>query len=160
MKKVIAVVLLIILTTTLIVAPAYAKSDKAKGAVKADLTVLQQGSGGLIVGTLVGSVNLNTTADGTLIVVIKIDAVPNLDDYAARIHINNSYKPIFEDVLSTNTKGNGVGQIKVNLLDANGNPMFTGDSISVDVVLRPSFNPGTTPSYTTNWPTDVIVPLK
>ena len=109
---------------------------------------------------MVGSVNLNTTADGTLIVVIKIDAVPNLDDYAARIHINNSYKPIFEDVLSTNTKGNGVGQIKVNLLDADGNPMFTGDSISVDVVLRPSFNPKTTPSYTTNWPTDVIVPLK
>ena len=146
--------------------PTKARSDNAKGAVKADLTVYEKGDGDLLKGTVVGSVILNTTASDSLIVVIKIDDVPNLEDYDVRVHIIDDDGPkvyfTFEDVLSTNRKGNGNAQVKVNLLDESGKPRFTGQTIGVDVVLRPNFvdEPLATPSYTTDWPTDVIVPLK
>ncbi len=163
MKKLVVFTLVLALAVSLVAVPVYAKSENAKGAVKADLTVYEQGDGDLTKDTVMGSVILNTTASGSLIVVIKIDAVPNLDDYDVRVHINRSspnyINPIFEDVLNTNAKGNGNAQVKVNLLDENGGPLYSGETIRVRVVLRPSF-PNTTPSYTTNWPTDVIVPLK
>ena len=164
MKKLIVFALVLAIMTSLVAIPVYARSDSARGAVKADLTVYQQGGGDLTKDTVVGSVILNTTASGKLIVVINIDAVPNLEDYDVRVHINrgsqNYINPIFEDVLNTNAKGNGNAQVKVNLLDENGDPLYSGETIRVRVVLRPSFDPNTTPCYTTNWPTDVIVPLK
>jgi hypothetical protein len=103
---------------------------------------------------VLGSVTLNTTASGKLVVVINVDSIPDLEDYDVRVHINNSYKPIFEDVLSTNAKGQGNAQVKVDVSS------FSGETISVDVVLRPHFDPNGWPCYTTNWPTDVVVPLK
>jgi len=159
MKKLVVFTLVLALAVSLVAVPVYAKSENAKGAVKADLTYYDPAAP-VGVDPVVGSVILNTTASGSLIVVIKIDAVRNLDDYGVRVHINGVYKPIFEDVLSTNAKSNGNAQVKVNLLDENGDPRFTGPTLGVDVVLRPSFNPNTKPCYTTNWPTDVIVPLK
>ena len=157
MKKLAVFALVLALAVSLVAVPVYAKSDNAKGAVKADLA---EYFGGGSSGDVVGSVILNTTASGMLIVVINMDTIPNLEDYDVRVHINGVYKPIFEDVLNTNANGNGNAQVKVNLLDENGDPRFTGPTIGVDVVLRPSFSPNTTPCYTTNWPADVIVPLK
>jgi len=141
--------------------PTKARSDNARGAVKADLTYYDPAAPDGV-DPVVGSVILNTTASGSLIVVINMDTIPDLDDYDVRVHITDDDGPkvyfTFEDVLSTNRKGNGNAQVKVNLLDEDGDPLFTGQTIGVDVVLRPSF-PGT-PCYTTDWPTDVIVPLK
>lgn len=165
MKKLIVFSLVLAIMISLVGIPVEAKSDNAKGAakgaVKADLTEFY--GTGQPAGPVVGSVILNTTASDSLIVVINIDAVPNLEDYDVRVHIIDKYGPkyffTFEDVLSTNAKGNGNAKVKVNLLDESGDPLFTGPTIGVDVVLRPNF-PNTTPCYTTNWPTDVIVPLK
>lgn len=163
MKRLVVFALVLAIMISLAAIPVYAKSDSAKGAVKADLTYYKPAAPPGV-DPVVGSVILNTTASGSLIVVIKIDAVPNLDDYDVRVHINrgslNYINPIFEDVLNTNAKGNGNAQVKVNLLDENGDPLYSGETIRVRVVLRPSFDPNTTPCYTTNWPTDVIVPLK
>jgi len=159
MKKLVLFALVLAIMISLVAIPVYAKSDSAKGAVKADLTYYDPAAPDGV-DPIVGSVILNTTASGSLIVVINLDTIPDLEDYDVRVHINGVYKPIFEDVLSTNAKGNGNAQVKVNLLDENGDPRFTGPTIGVDVVLRPSFNPNTKPCYTTNWPTDVIVPLK
>ena len=161
MKKLIVFSLVLAIMISLVGITVEAKSDNAKGAVKADLTVFY--GTGQPAGPVVGSVILNTTASGSLIVVINIDTIPDLEDYDVRVHINRGpdvHNPIFEDVLSTNAKGNGNAQVKVNLLDETGDPCFTGPTIGVDVVLRSSFSPNTTPCYTTNWPTDVIVPLK
>ncbi len=154
MKKLILLALVLTLALSLVAVPVFAKSENANGAVKADLTYhktpIPPGED-----AVVGTVILNTNASGKLIVVINIDTIPNLEDYDARIHINGTYKPIFEDVLSTNAKGNGNAQLKVDVSE------FSGETIGVDVVLRQSFSPaGTFPCYTTNWPTDVIVPLK
>ena len=159
MKKLIVFSLVLAIMTSLVGIPVDAKSDSAKGAVKADLRYYDPAAP-VGVDPVVGSVILNTTASGSLIVVINIDTIPDLEDYDVRVHINGVYKPIFVDVLSTNAKGNGNAKVKVNLLDESGDPRFTGPTIGVDVVLRPSFSPNTTPCYTTNWPIDVIVPLK
>lgn len=163
MKKVIVFSLVLAIMISLVGITVEAKSDSAKGAVKADLTYYDPAAPPEV-DPVVGSVILNTTASGSLIVVINIDAVPNLEDYDVRVHIIDKYGPkyffTFKDVLSTNAKGNGNANVKVNLLDENGDPRFTGSTIGVDVVLRPSFDPNGTPCYTTNWPTDVRVPLK
>jgi len=159
MKKVFSIVLLLILLVTLIASPVYAKGNNAKGAVKADLTVFQQDTGELPKGTVVGSVVLNTTANGDLIVVINMDAVPGIEDYDVRVWINYpAYAPYtFEDVLNTNAKGNGNAQVKLSLEES----VYNADNVKVSVVLRPYFSPYLgTPCYTTNWPVDVIVPLK
>ena len=152
MKKLLIVSVAIAVIACLVAGPAFAAPGNGIGAVKADLTYYDPAAGPGV-DPVVGSVILNTTASGILIVNINIDTVC-LEDYDVRVHINNSYKPIFEDVLSTNAKGQGNAQVKVDVSS------FVGDSITVDVVLRPSFSPNTTPCYTTNWPTDVIVPLK
>ncbi len=159
MKKFMILAIVLVMAVSLVAVPVYAKSDSAKGAVKADLTY-HDPAAPVGVDPVVGSVILNTTASGSLIVVVKVRTIPDLEDYDVKVHINGVYKPVFEDVLSTNAKGNGNTQVKVNLLDENGDPRFTGSTIAVDVVLRPSFSPNTKPCYTTNWPTDVIVPLK
>ncbi len=163
MKKLIVFSLVLAIMISLVGIPVEAKSDSAKGAVKADLRYYDPAAPDGV-DPVVGSVILNTTASGSLIIVINIDTIPDLEDYDVRVHIIDEYGPkyffTFEDVLSTNAKGNGNAKVKVNLLDESGNPRFTGPTIGVDVVLRSSFSPNTTPCYTTNWPNDVIVPLK
>lgn len=162
MKKVFCIVLLLILSATLIGSPVYAGGDNAKGAVKADLVVLGEPD------TVVGSVVLNTTANGYLIAVINMDDAPGMSDYDVRVFVNRvneySHYDDFINVLNTNAQGHGNCRIKVDLQ----NFVYSEDDdyITVIVVLRPYFTPtgGGTPCYvpehSIKWYEGVAVPLK
>ena len=150
MKKLIVFSLVLAIMISLVGIPVEAKSDSAKGAVKADLTEL--GTESHIVGTVI----LNTTASGTLIVVIKVDDLPSLENYDVRVWVNpRDHYYTFEDVLSTNSQGKGTATLKVTLPDS-----LTGSTIGVWVVFRQSMAGQTMPCYSTNYPIQVIVPLK
>ena len=149
MKKLIVFSLVLAIMISLVGIPVEAKSDSAKGAVKADLTEL--GTESHIVGTVI----FNTTASGTLIVVIKVDDLPNLENYDVRVWVNpREYRYTFVDVLNTDADGYGNVQLKVNL------PSITDPTIGVWVVFRQSMAGQTMPCYSTNYPIQVIVPLK
>ena len=150
MKKLVVFSLVLAIMISLVGIPVEAKSDSAKGAVKAGLTELWTES------PVVGSVVLNTTDEGILIVVIKVEDLPNLDNYDVRVWVNpRDHYYTFEDVLSTNSKGKGTANLKVTLPDN-----LTGPTIGVWVVFRQSMAGQTMPCYSTNYPIQVIVPLK
>jgi hypothetical protein len=134
----------------------------SKGAVKADMVVhTDTGTPEMPAGTVVGSVILNTTAKGCLIVVV------NLDDgvkgvYDSLVHINGTkiIDQVAVDCLKVNAKGQGTANYKVDLAEVDIPEGAT--AILVKVVVRPSFGPNTTPCYVNGpkWPTEVAVPLK
>ena len=71
MKKLVVFTLVLALAVSLVAVPVYAKSENAKGAVKADLTYYDPATP-VGVDPVVGSVILNTTASGSLIVVTMV----------------------------------------------------------------------------------------
>ncbi|MHC4582307.1 MAG: hypothetical protein ACYS14_12700 [Planctomycetota bacterium] len=132
-----------------------------KGAVKADMVVhTDSGTVEMPAGTVVGSVNLNTTAEGCLIVVVNLDdAVEGI--YDSLVHINGTkiLDQVAVDCLKVNAKGQGTANYKVDL----GDIVADDDTeIEVKVVVRPSFSPNTTPCYVNGpaWGTEIVVPLK
>lgn len=139
--------------------PVFAAS---KGAVKADMVVhTDSGTVEMPAGTVVGSVNLNTNAAGSLIVVVNLDdAVEGV--YDSLVHINGVkiLDQVAVDCLKVNANGQGTANYKVDL----GAVAIANDAteISVKVVVRPSFSPNTTPCYVNGpeWPTEIAVPLK
>ena len=133
-----------------------------KGAVKADMVVhTDSGTKEMPAGTVVGSVILNTTAKGCLIVVVNLDDAAK-GVYDSLVHINGTkiLDQVAVDCLKVNAKGQGTANYKVDL----GAVAIPGDAteISVKVVVRPSFSPNTTPCYVNGpkWPTEIAVPLK
>lgn len=133
-----------------------------KGAVKADMVVhSDSGTDEMPAGTVVGSVNLNTTAEGCLIVVVNLDDAAE-GVYDSLVHINGTkiLDQVAEDCLKVNAKGQGTANYKVDLgaLDI----PEDATEIEVKVVVRPSFSPNTTPCYVNGpaWPTEIVVPLK
>ena len=168
MKKVFCIVLLLILSVTLTVSPVYARSDNAKGAVKADLVefIAADDPGGVV-----GSVLHNTTDDGYLILVINVDNTTDpLVNYDVRVWVNRPPKTpagallkyTVTDVLNTNAQGHGNYRVKVELPIPD---TFTDDYVTVVVVLRPEFDTNQ-PSqcyqteYLEWWTEGVKVPLK
>lgn len=134
----------------------------SKGTVKADMVVhTDTVIPGMPAGTVVGSANLNTTANGCLIVVVNLD---DADEgvYDSLVHINGTkiLDQVAVDCLKVNANGQGAANYKVDIgaLDI---PDDATD-ISVKVVVRPSFDPRETPCYVNGpeWPTEIIVPLK
>ena len=141
----------------------------SKGAVKADMvvntdTVIPD----MPPGTVVGSVNLNTTANGCLIVVVNLDDAVVIEGiYGCRIWVNKTSARIeyidAVDCLKVNANGQGTANCKVDLGDVPGVTIpDNATEISVNVVVRPSFTPKTTPCYVNGpkWPTEIVVPLK
>jgi len=147
-----------------------------KGAVKADMVVhTDSGTEEMPAGTVVGSVNLNTTADGCLIVVVNLDdaAQPEDDEttdpdegvYDSLVHINGTkvLDQVAVDCLKVNAKGQATANYKVDLAALPDGLIPDGATeIMVKVVVRPSFSPNTTPCYVNGpaWPTEIAVPLK
>ena len=130
-----------------------------KGAVKADMVVhTDSGTKKMPAGTVVGSVILNTTAKGCLIVVVHLDDAAK-GVYDSLVHINGTkiLNQVAVDCLKVNAKGKGTTNYKVDLGD-----LGNATEISVKVVVRPSFSPNTTPCYVNGpkWPTEIAVPLK
>ncbi len=143
-----------------------------KGAVnKVDMVIHTDSAAYGEPGTVVGSVILNTTANGTLIVVVNLDnaLVPEDDEttdpdegiYDSLVWINGVKiaSQVAVDCLKVNARGQGTANYKVDLADIVG-PDDT--EIAVSVVVRPSFGPNTTPCYVNGpaWRTDIVVPLK
>ena len=133
-----------------------------KGAVKADMVVhTDTGTPEMPAGTVVGSVNLNTTAKACLIVVVNLDdAVEGV--YDSLVHINGVkiLDQVAVDCLKVNAKGQGTANYKVDLGAVDIPDGAT--EISVKVVVRPSFSPNATPCYVNGpaWPAQIAVPLK
>ena len=145
-----------------------------KGAVKADMVVhTDSGTAEMPAGTVVGSVNLNTTASGTLIVVVNLDDAVQLQDdplteeeedvlYDCRIRVNGEAVDAV-DCLKINANGEGTANVKVDLGALSEGTIAEDDTeIEVSVVVRPSFGPNTTPCYVNGpaWQTLIPVPLK
>lgn len=150
------------------------------GAVKTDMVVYtDSGTDEVPAGTVIGSVNLNTTAAGTLIVVVNLDdAIPLEDDpdteavedtvYDCRIwikKIDNTYISVDAvDCLKVNANGEGTTNVKVDLAALpEGTIAVDATEIKVNVVVRPYFTPSLgTPGYVNGpqWRTDIVVPLK
>ena len=160
MKKLFLGLLMSSLLLGLIASPVSAAS---KGAVKADM-VLHTDSGAYgTVGEVVGSVILNTTGNGQLIVVVNLDDA-NLvgSPYDSLVWING-VKIIAQeaiDVLKVNDQGQATANYKVDL-EAAGVDLDSG-SIAVKVVVRPGFSPNLYPCYVQgpNFNTAIDVPLK
>jgi hypothetical protein len=151
-KGLIAVILALVLIIVLAI-PAFA----GKGAVKVDLWQIH----GPTDNQIVGSVVMNTTASGCLIVVVNIDTVPDqgadavtppLEDYDVRVFIEGS-PTTFDDVFSTNANGQGNATVKVPLGDYG-----EADEIMVNIVIR-DFNGSGLGFYETLWNQN-MVPLK
>lgn len=137
----------------------------SKGAVKADMVVhTDSGTEEMPAGTVVGSVILNTTANGCLIVVVNLDdAVKGV--YDSLVHINDSkiLEQVAVDCLKVNANGQGTANYKVDLEALPEGTIPDGATeILVNVVVRPSFSPNTTPCYVNGpaWKTYIAVPLK
>lgn len=171
MKKVLLTIILAMLLVAAFATPALA----AEGAVKADMVVhTDSGTDEMPAGTMVGSVILNTTASGWLIVVVNLDDAWMLEDdpdtadvdegvYDSLVWINGQKvsDQVALDVLDVNHNGQATANYKVDLSMVDG--IGADDTeIAVNVVVRPSFGPNTTPCYVNgpNWQTDIIVPLK
>jgi hypothetical protein len=98
-----------------------------KGAVKADMVIHTDSAAYGTPGTVVGSVNLNTTAEGTLIVVVNLDnAAQPVDDettdpdegiYDSLVWINGVKieGQVAVDCLKVNAKGQGTANYQVDL---------------------------------------------
>jgi hypothetical protein len=96
----------------------------------------------------VGSVILNTTGNGRLQMLFKIDSVPNLANYDVSIllvdlGIEEHYSlGNFPDVLKTNSTGKGNAMIKMDIPTE-----FTGDTIWVIFGLGNDLSDGNYPTY-------------
>lgn len=151
MKKAISIVAIVAMFT--LVFPVLAGGN---GAVKYDL--MQYGPP---LADPVGSVVLNTTANGYLIAVVNIDEMPDLDNWDVKIVVRPStcygaYNEIFDDVLDTNAKGQGNATVKMQLMDYSVcNPAV--DEIEVIVLIRQDIQSLTLPWAETG---HVMVPLK
>lgn len=155
MKRLIIVVCVAGLLAAIPLSHVVFAASKGKGAVKADMVVLN--TKGMPAGTVV----LNTTANGCLIVVVNLDdAVKGV--YDSLVHINGVkiLNQVAVDCLKVNARGQGTANYKVDLGAVSIPEEAT--EISVKVVVRPSFSPNTTPCYVNgpNWPTEIDVPLK
>ncbi len=148
-----------------------------KGAVnKIAMVVHDEADNEQEVGAEVGSLNLNTTANGILIVVVNMDdAIPLENDpdtedidegtYDCRVWVDAAAPVTILDCLKVNANGQGTANVKVDLTDivADG-----ATEIWVKVAVRPWFDsvypPSVfpTPSYVNGpeWPTEITVPLK
>jgi len=171
MKRILSlvVILSVLVLAIAISVPALADS---RGAVKTDMVVHDQviknvsneDVAGLPAGTVVGSVILNTTAKGYLIVVVNLDdAVEGV--YDSLVHINGTkiLDQVAVDCLKVNKKGQGTANYKVDLGALPAGLVADGDAeIEAKVVVRPSFSPNTLPCYVNGpaWPTEITVPLK
>lgn len=143
------------------------KPANSKGAIKVDLVEFANPS------NKVGSVILNTTASGKLIVNVDFDTEPNLEDYD--IIVFARYYPLpwppqlpppapplgpigaFADVIDTNAQGQGNATVIVDL-----DPSPTNESscwVIVNIREGPSQLP-TPPVYTIGEGVPVEVPLK
>ena len=151
MKKVISMIAMVAVFA--IALPAFA----GKGAVKVDLWQMH----GPTDNQMVGSVVLNTNASGELIAVVNVDEVPDqgadnvmppLADYDIRVFING-VPQTFDDVFSTNARGQGNAAVKALLGDYG-----EATDITVNVVVR-DFNGTGLGFYETPWD-QVTVPLK
>ena len=149
-----------------------------KGAVnKIDMVVhTDSGTPEMPAGTVIGSANLNTTADNFLIVVVNLDDAVVPEDNPATLDVDegiydslvwiNGVKidgQIAVDCLKINAKGQGTANYKVDLGALPAGLIPDGATeINVSVVVRPSFSPNTTPCYVNGpaWQTDIPVPLK
>ena len=138
--------------------PVSAASD---GSVTADLVEVGTGPDWNVVGSLV----LNTTASGSLIVDVNVDTEPNLEDYDIVVLVYYQPPPpppapadevgIFEDVLSSNAQGQSNTRVSVDI-----DPPPVNDRVWVVVnVLEQSTSPPTPPEYL-NMPPPIVVPLK
>jgi len=149
------------------------KCKNPKGAVKVDLVEVDVISPGpppvTEMGDVVGSVILNTTASGKLIVNVNVDTEPNLEDYDILVHVRYYPLPwpfppppptplsIFDDVLDTNGKGQGNATVKVDLDPPPTNECFCW--VIVNIKEGPTI-PWTPPEYTIDEGLPVAVPLK
>ena len=145
-KGLIAASLVLILAMTF-AAPVFAGGN---GAVKVDLWNMRADPD-----ALVGSVILNTTANGFLIVLINVDEGANLADWDVRVMIEG-VTTHFDDVLNTNAQGNGNVMLKVPLAES-----YPGDTITVNVWMSQDLPPAPLPDplYETPW-NQTEVPLK
>lgn len=163
-KTVLVAVSICLLLVMAFASPALAAS---KGAVKADMVVhTDSGTADMPAGTVVGSVVLNTTGSGYLIVVVNLDDASMAGNvYDSLVHINGVkiLDQVAEDILRVNKRGQATANYKVDLR-ALPEDLIAADAteISVKVVVRPTFDPNTTPCYVNGpvWPTDIVVPLK
>ncbi len=160
MKKLLLIMSVVLILLMTVASPV---SAKGMGAVKVDMVVhTDSGTIEMPAGTVVGSVILNTTANGRLIVVVNLDdAVKGV--YDSLVHINGVkiLDQVAVDYLKVNAKGQGTANYKVDLSTVDSIPDGATE-ISVSVVVRPSFSPNTTPCYVNgpNWKTVILVPMK
>jgi hypothetical protein len=145
-KGLIAVSLVLVLAMTFAV-PAFAGG---KGAVNVALWNMRANPD-----VIVGSVILNTTANGFLIVLINADEGANLEDWDVRITIEGVMTH-FDDVLNTNAQGNGNVMLEVPLAES-----YPGDTVTVNVWMSQDLPaaPSPAPLYETPW-NQTEVPLK
>lgn len=163
MKKTLIAISLCLVMVTAFATPAFAAS---KGAVKADMVVHTDSVSqtGMPAGTVVGSVILNTTGTGYLIVVVNLDdATPIGAEYDSLVWINGTriIEQVAVDILRVNGRGQATANYKVDLGSVSG--IGAEDtSIQVKVVVRPSFSPNTFPCYVTgpSFSQSITVPLK
>ena len=153
------------LCAVLVVAFAAPVLAAPKGAVKADMVVhTDSGTAEMPAGTVVGSVILNTTGNGYLIVVVNLDeASMDGNAYDSLVHINGTKitGQVAEDILVVNDQGQATANYKVDLSLVAG--IDPGDSsINVKVSVRPHFSGHPVPCYVNgpSWPTEIVVPLK
>jgi len=164
MKKMGILFLVFVLTTCLFASSVYAKGDSAEGAVEVDLVQWQTGPNW----NVVGSVILNTTANGKLVVNLNMDTVPNLEDYDIVVAVRyypppyipiSDYPPnileTFSDVLDTNAKGKGNVNVKVDI-----DPPIGNSNVWVIIsVSEQASGPSIPPEYITKHP-PAKVPVK
>lgn len=157
MKKLIALIFVLVLSISLMATPVLGAPGNGNGAVKVDLWQIH----GPTPDSVVGSVVMNTTASGELIVVVNIDTVPDqgadnvqppLTGYDVRVWINGVPTTV-SDVLSTNANGQGNATVKVALGDYG-----AATDITVNIVVR-DFNGTGLAFYETLW-NQTLVPLK
>jgi len=148
MKKVIIAVLLVVAFTLAFAGPVFAGNGNGKGNVTVDLVVHQAGDG-LSSGDVVGSVKLNTNANGGLRVLVNIGGVP-LEDWDIRVwQVNGTATMLYEgiDVINTNHMGEGNYEVMVPLGDYG-----EAETINVSVVIRENMPAQTVPSFFNSWP--------
>jgi hypothetical protein len=168
MKKTIGALLLCLVLVVIMAVPVMATPGKAQGSVKVNLyTAVWDGINPNLKNyvpsdTVVGSIIINTTANGKLNVLINIDNQPNLEDYDVRIIIlewdpkppiaDPPNPPIFKDILKTNAQGHGNAQITRAIPTT-----AMGDMITVQVRIAEQLPSPTGPAFLTR---PATVPLK
>lgn len=165
MKKLFILLLVVTLVVCLSVSPVRAAEDEGKGAVKTVLVETASAPDWIIAGSLV----LNTTASGVLIVNISMDTEPYLEDYDVMVVVLYSPPPVpplpsppppdvmayFDDVLDTNPRGHGNVHLTVPV-----DPPEENEYIWVSVSIREMPATSPTPPRFSNMPPPVMVPLK